>query len=80
VWKNKVLPAEYLLEPQILGMDPDEIWEDTGKVTVKNVYFDITPHSFIKGYITEDGIIDPAAVLGIITQAEVSKKLIDKLS
>jgi translation initiation factor 2B subunit (eIF-2B alpha/beta/delta family) len=77
--KNKVLPARYLLEPQIPGMDPEEIWDDPGRVTVKNVYFDITPHGFIKGYITEDGIIDPAGVLGLITQAEVSKRLIEKL-
>ena len=46
---------------------------------MKNVYFDVTPHSFIKGYITEDGIIDPAEVLGIIAQADVSKKLVEKL-
>ncbi len=77
---SKVLPSKYRLEPEIKEKDPREIWGGPGNITVKNVYFDITPHRFIKGYITEKGTMGTSEVMELIANSEVSQYLIEKLS
>jgi translation initiation factor 2B subunit (eIF-2B alpha/beta/delta family) len=46
-------------------------------VTVRNIYFDLTPHSLITKIITEQGILTPEATLAISRQAEQSLALLD---
>jgi translation initiation factor 2B subunit (eIF-2B alpha/beta/delta family) len=43
-----------------------------------NIYFDITPHKFFKGIITEDGVVSLDEVQAILTQLEVCKDLIPR--
>ena len=57
--------------------DAKEILEDSGNIKIRNIYFDITPFDFIKGIITEDGIIDQNEVQDKLEEMEVCRALID---
>jgi methylthioribose-1-phosphate isomerase len=44
--------------PQIVEQDPYEIFKDPlPGVTIKNLYFDITPLELVTGFITEEGVV-----------------------
>ncbi|MEE9152215.1 MAG: translation initiation factor eIF-2B [Thermoplasmata archaeon] len=76
--KSKFLPSKYMDEPLIEEKEGREILEDAGDTEVKNIYFDITPHRFYKGVITEDGEVEGNEVQAILAQLEVCKGLIGK--
>jgi translation initiation factor 2B subunit (eIF-2B alpha/beta/delta family) len=40
-----------------------EIWENSGDITVKNVYFDCTPLGLITGIITNEGMLHKSDVI-----------------
>jgi translation initiation factor eIF-2B subunit delta len=46
-------------------------------VTVRNTYFDLTPHTLITNIITEQGILTPAEVDAIARQASSSLALLN---
>lgn len=76
--KSKFLPSKYMDEPVIEEREPKEILEGVDDVEVKNIYFDITPHRFFRGIITEDGMVGGDEVQAILAQLEVCKELIPK--
>jgi eIF-2B alpha/beta/delta-like uncharacterized protein len=76
--KSKFLPSKCLEEPIIEKKDPKEILKGFEGIEVMNIYFDITPHKFFKGIITEDGVVSLNEVQAILTQLEVCKDLIPR--
>ncbi|UCE74256.1 MAG: hypothetical protein JSV56_00750, partial [Methanomassiliicoccales archaeon] len=74
--KSKFLSSKYRKEPAIEEREPQEILEDIKGITARNIYFDITPHEFIKGIITEEGIINVDEIQSILGKLEVSSGLI----
>ncbi len=75
--KSKFLPLKYMDEPEIEEKEPKEILEEREGIEVKNIYFDITPHEFIKGIVTENGIVGEMEVQDLIEDMEVCEGLID---
>ena len=67
----------YLDEPEIEEKEPKEILEEREGIEVRNIYFDITPHDFIKGIVTENGIVGDMEVQDLIEDMEVCEGLID---
>lgn len=57
-----ISPEEVELEEK----DGVEIMEKQSGVTVKNLYFDLTPSKLVTGIITEDGVIEPREVERLI--------------
>ncbi|MEM3736703.1 MAG: S-methyl-5-thioribose-1-phosphate isomerase [Candidatus Bathyarchaeia archaeon] len=50
-------------EPILEERDPSDVLDSfPPSMTVRNLYFDITPPSLISGIITEDGVVEPASV------------------
>lgn len=76
--KSKFLPSKYMDEPLIDENERGEILDEVGNIEVKNIYFDITPHRFYKGVITEDGVLSGEEVLAFLTKLEVCQDLIPK--
>lgn len=74
--KSKFLPSKYMDEPLIEEKEKREILEEAGNIEVRNIYFDITPHRFYKGIITEDGVLSGNQVLAILAKLEVCQGLI----
>lgn len=74
--KSKFLPSTYLKEPVIEEKDPCEILENPSGFAVKNLYFDITPHRFFSGLITEDGTMSMDEIQESLSRIRVSKVLI----
>ncbi len=74
--KYKFLPKKYMDVPPIDEKAPSEIWDDPGSIQIRNVYFDVTPYKFIKGIITEDGIIDSIEVKKILKRLDISSRLL----
>ena len=58
---TKFLPHDYLLDHGLRVGDPEEIMPISSKnVTVRNVYFEVTPLELISALITEKGPQDPS--------------------
>lgn len=58
---GKFLPSDYLLDPCLRAGDPEEIMPVSNKnITVRNIYFDLTPLDLISAVITEEGALEPA--------------------
>ncbi len=74
--KSKFLPSNYMDEPVIEEKERREILEEGGNIEVKNIYFDITPHRFYKGIITEDGVLNGKEVLTLLAKLEVCQDLL----
>jgi ribose 1,5-bisphosphate isomerase len=56
----KLNPATVYKKPKIEMRDPKEIWEEApAGVKVINPAFEIIPHEFITGFVTEFGILKP---------------------
>jgi ribose 1,5-bisphosphate isomerase len=54
---------------EIEERDPREVWKKPPKkVKIRNPAFDVTPSSYITGFVTELGIIPPQSVLRLATQ------------
>ena len=75
--KNKFLPKAYMDIPLIEEKMPSEILENQGDIEIKNIYFDVTPYKFIKGIITEDGIIDSIEVKKILKRQNICSRLLE---
>jgi len=60
----KLLPSDYVLEQGVRSGDPEEIMPVSSKhLTVRNVYFDITPLDLVSTVITERGPLQHAELL-----------------
>ena len=77
--KSKFLPSRYLKEPVIEEKEPREVLEDQSQITVINIYFDITPHRFFSGLITEDGIVTMDEIPAMLSDVVVSTVLLNGL-
>ena len=59
----KFLPSDYLLDPCLRAGDPEEIMPVSNKnITVRNIYFDLTPLDLVSAVITEEGALEPASL------------------
>ncbi len=56
---EKLLPADYPLQFQELQDSAEILTEYIHNVTAVNYYFDLTPLEYIKGVVTEKGIMTP---------------------
>jgi len=74
--KSKFLPSKYMVEPIIEDNDPEEIFKGEKDIDKKNIYFDVTPHKYYQGIVTEKGIINAEEIEAILEEIEVSKKLL----
>jgi translation initiation factor 2B subunit (eIF-2B alpha/beta/delta family) len=70
-----MLPSSYLKEPKIVDKDVTEIIKEPGKFKIHNQYFDVTPHDFVTGIVTEDGMVAPAHVKDILNELKASSAL-----
>jgi translation initiation factor eIF-2B subunit delta len=77
--KSKILPSGYLKEPVIDDREPNEILENASGIAVKNMYFDITPHRFFSGLITEDGMVSMEEIPTMLSAVVVSTTLLKGL-
>jgi len=65
---EKFLPLDYTL-PGESPKDSQEVWpEHPQRVEVINCYFDFTPLEYLTGIVTEEGMLSPIEVRGIISQ------------
>lgn len=72
---KKILPAQMML-PQEHFKDPNEIYKNLPEgLTIENYYFDITPLSFFKGIITEQGILKPETIQTLIKRKKIHPRL-----
>jgi len=73
---EKFLPSDYpYLEIQL--KDPQEVWEDHPKgVTVLNYYFDVTPLEYVGGVVTENGLLNHADVVKMLSQPGTHELLV----
>ncbi|MBN1618784.1 translation initiation factor eIF-2B [Candidatus Dojkabacteria bacterium] len=56
----KMEPSSIYLKPKIEMRDPKEVWDEAPeKVLVVNPAFEVVPHQFVTGFVTEFGIIKP---------------------
>lgn len=76
--KSKFFPKRYLDEPRIEEKEPKEVLEETMDVNVRNIYFDLTPYEFLKGIITEDGILGKEEIKSTLTELKVCANLFIK--
>jgi translation initiation factor 2B subunit (eIF-2B alpha/beta/delta family) len=76
--RSKMLPSSYLQEPTIVKKDPGEIFQEPGKFKIHNHYFDVTPHKFATGMVTEDGMVAPSHVKELLNGLKVSSMLYPK--
>jgi translation initiation factor 2B subunit (eIF-2B alpha/beta/delta family) len=74
--KSKLLPSAYLTRPKIEKKYPLEILDDPGHINIHNIYFDLTPHKYYTGIVTEDGMVAPSQVESLLGGLNVSSELI----
>jgi translation initiation factor 2B subunit (eIF-2B alpha/beta/delta family) len=74
--KSKFLPKKYKSAPKQEEKEPEEIFSEDGGFKVKNIYFDMTPYKFIKGIITEEGILDHEEVMAVLDKENVCTRLL----
>lgn len=74
--KSKFLPSKYMVETIIEDKDPREIFEGGKEIKKKNLYFDVTPHKYYEGIVTEEGIIKAEEVEALLKEIDVSKWLL----
>jgi translation initiation factor 2B subunit (eIF-2B alpha/beta/delta family) len=74
--KNKMLPSAYLKEPKIEKRDPFEIFEESGKINIHNIYFDKTPYKYIHGIVCEDQMVAPFKIENLLGNMMVASELI----
>ena len=69
---QKFLPSEYYAGRELGGGPADEIMPDSSdRLTVRNVYFDVTPLDFITSVITERGTLKDDALLDALKEIRV---------
>jgi translation initiation factor 2B subunit (eIF-2B alpha/beta/delta family) len=72
----KIAASEW--EPTFEEMEVQELLPaPVPGVTVRNTYFDLTPHTLVTKIITEQGILTPADIDTIARQASISLALLD---
>ena len=73
---EKFLPPDYpYLEIQL--KDPQEVWEDHPKgVTVLNYYFDVTPLEHVNGLVTENGLLNHADLVKMLSRPGTHELLV----
>lgn len=75
---EKLLPTDYphfRIEPK----DPHEVWpEHPEEVTVINLYFDVTPLTYVSGVVTERGILAAEELDELLGQLEMHELLLDR--
>lgn len=73
---DKFLPAKYPL-PAELPKDPTEILnESLPNVGALNLYFDSTPLAWFTGVVTEEGVLNPAALRERLCRMKVHRSLV----
>ncbi len=76
---SKFLPGEYLLEQGLRGGDPTEVMPVPNKnVRIVNVYFDITPLEKISLVITEEGLLEYAAIVDRLQRVQTYPGLLGR--
>ena len=61
---DKLLPGDYMLQQGLRSGDPEEIMPIASRrLTVRNVYFDVTPLELVSTVITERGPLERATLL-----------------
>ncbi|UCG68175.1 MAG: translation initiation factor eIF-2B [Thermoplasmata archaeon] len=73
--KSKFLPLKFKEEPFIEAKDPKEIFEGGNKIETRNIYFDITPHRFFKGIVTEEKMLLKSEIEDLLAAQEVCQGL-----
>lgn len=69
---SKFLPNDYFLDRSMRSGDPEEIMPVSGEnLTVRNVYFDITPLGLISTVISEGGALDHARLTEELSQIRI---------
>jgi translation initiation factor eIF-2B subunit delta len=75
---EKFLPTDYphfRVEPK----DPQEVWpEHPEEVTVLNLYFDVTPLTYVRGVVTERGILTANELDELLGQLKMHDLLLDR--
>ena len=74
--KSKFLPTNYREEPSIEAKDPKEIFEGENDIEIRNIYFDMTPHRFFEGIVTEEKMFKGNEIEDVLAAQEVCQGLI----
>jgi translation initiation factor 2B subunit (eIF-2B alpha/beta/delta family) len=75
---DKILPKEYPIIFKYQKNPKEIISKSIKNVTPVNYYFDLTPFEFIKGIITEKGILSPIELQEHINKIPIHRNLISK--
>jgi translation initiation factor eIF-2B subunit delta len=74
---EKFLPADYPYF-RIAPQDPQEVWPEPPQgVEVLNLYFDVTPLEYVAGVVTEQGVLTPRELQGVVGQLKMHEMLLD---